>query len=79
MGVTGGEIAIWLREAGIFLDREEQFRDGFIEAPGDEMRGAYYKERREHAGADGHKERSWPRVFRGMLPPLEPAEASGNR
>ena len=51
MSITGGEIAIWLREAGIFLDCKEQFGDGFIEAPSDEMRGACYEERREQAGA----------------------------
>ena len=50
MGITGGEIAIWLWEAGIFLDCEEQFWDGFIEAPSDEMRGAYYEERRGTCG-----------------------------
>jgi hypothetical protein len=51
MGIAGGEVTICFREARIFLDCEEQFRDGFIEAPSDEMRGAYYEERREQAGA----------------------------
>src|SRR6516225_12233761 len=51
MGIAGGEVAICFREARIFLDCEEQFRDGFIEAPSDEMRGACYEERREQAGA----------------------------
>src|SRR5262249_933712 len=51
MGVAGGEIAIWRREARILLDRKEQFRHGFIEAPSQEMRLAYQRMRRTNAGA----------------------------
>ena len=38
MGVAGGEKAVWLREARILLDREEQFRHRLIKAPAEEMR-----------------------------------------
>ena len=41
MGVAGGELAIRLPEAWIFLDREEQFRRCFIEAAAEKMRGAH--------------------------------------
>jgi transposase len=38
MGVASGEIAIWLREARIFLDREKKLRDCLVEAAADEVR-----------------------------------------
>ena len=51
MGVAGGQNAMRVRLARILLDREEQRRHCFIEAPTDEMREAYYNKRRADAGA----------------------------
>jgi len=51
MGVAGGETAIRQRESWVLLDREEEVGHGLIEAPADEMRGAYYKGRRADADA----------------------------
>ena len=51
MRIAGGEITIRLRRARIFLDREEQFRHRFIEAPSEEMRAAYRSGRSAHTGA----------------------------
>ena len=51
MGVASGEIAIRRWVGWILLDREQQFRHRFIEAPSKEMRGTYQKERRADAGA----------------------------
>jgi len=45
MGVAGGEIAIGPRKVRTLLDREEQLGHGLVEAPADEMRDAYCKER----------------------------------
>jgi len=45
MGVAGGEIAKWRCAVRIFLDREAQFRHSLIEAPTEQMRRAYYRER----------------------------------
>src|SRR5712671_3424831 len=57
MGVAGGEKAIRLRVAWILLDREEEFRYCLIEAPSEEMRGAYYRHRRAVAGAGTEPQR----------------------
>ena len=46
MGIAGGEKAMSVRQARILLNCEEQLRHGLIEAPADEMRSAYYNERR---------------------------------
>jgi len=46
MGAASREKAIRPRVARILLDTEEQLRHGLMEAPADEMRGAYYNERR---------------------------------
>jgi hypothetical protein len=62
MGVAGGETAIRCWKAKIILNREEQFLHGFVEAPADEMRAAYDKERcadadagtKAHCGFEGH-------------------------
>ena len=50
MRVAGGEKAVGLRTGRILLDREEQLWHGLIEAPADEMRDAYCKERPADAG-----------------------------
>jgi hypothetical protein len=51
IGVAGGEKAIRLRVAWILLDREKELRHCPIEAPSEEMRGAYYRHRCAAAGA----------------------------
>src|SRR6516162_8599764 len=51
MGIAGGEIAIRVRVARILLDRQEKFRHRLIEAPSEEMCGAYYHERSAGTGA----------------------------
>jgi hypothetical protein len=51
MGVAGGEKTIRRWEAWILLNREEQLRHRLIEAPAEEMRGAYLMERRADPGA----------------------------
>jgi hypothetical protein len=51
MGIAGGEIAIWVRVARILLDRQEKYRHRLIEAPSQEMCGAYYHERSADTGA----------------------------
>ena len=57
MSQACGEKAIPRRAARIVLDREQQFWHGFIEAPAEKMRGAYYSERRANsdAGTETHR------------------------
>src|SRR5215469_5190012 len=57
MRITGGEIAIRHREARILLDREHEFRHCFIEPPSQEMRLAYYSERRADPSARAEPQR----------------------
>jgi hypothetical protein len=57
MSVAGREKAMRRREAWILLDREEQLRHGIIEAPSEEMRHTYRKERRADAGAGTEAQR----------------------
>jgi hypothetical protein len=45
-----GEVTIRLWIARIFLDCEEQFRHRFIEAPSEEMHGAYRCGRSAYTG-----------------------------
>ena len=66
MRVAGGEIAIRLRVAWILLDREEQLRHCLIEAPAEEMRGAYYEERRADAGAGTEAQRGFDMLDRDV-------------
>src|SRR5207248_3421482 len=49
--VAGSEKAIWVREARIFLDRDEEFRHRLLEAPADEVCHTYVEKRRSDAGA----------------------------
>jgi hypothetical protein len=74
MGVTGGEIAIRMRQARIFLDREQQFRHGLIEAPADEMRGTYYQERRADAGTGTEAQRGVDVLDRDVGPARPPSK-----
>jgi hypothetical protein len=68
MGVAGGENARRVREAWIFLDREEQFRYRLIEAPSEEMRGAYHAELGADARARSEAQRSFGVLDRTVGP-----------
>src|SRR5438105_11078792 len=57
MRVAGGEIAIWLRVAGILLDREEEFRHSLVEPPSKEMSTTHYRKRVGDAGARAEAQR----------------------
>src|SRR5215470_2955969 len=52
-----GEGAIWQRAAWILLDRKEQLRHRFIEAPAEEVRYTQVEERRPDAGAGTEAQR----------------------
>src|SRR5215472_8583640 len=58
MGVTGGKVAIRVREARVLLDREKQFRHRLSETPTKKMRGSYYLEGRADPGARTESQRS---------------------
>jgi hypothetical protein len=58
LGVAGGEEAILVCEARILLDREEELRHRLIEAPAEEMRIAYYRERVADSGTRAEAQRS---------------------
>ena len=58
MRVAGGENAVRMRMARILSDGEDQFRDRFIEAPAEEVRGADDTERRADLGARTEAQRS---------------------
>jgi hypothetical protein len=66
MGLAGGEYAIRHRVAWIVLDREAQLRHGLIEAPSEEMRCAYLKERRADAGAGAEAQRGFEMLDRDV-------------
>jgi len=57
MGVGSGEIAIWLREARIFLDREKKLRDCLVEAAADEVRAADYSKTGAEPGSRAETQR----------------------
>src|SRR4051794_31386027 len=46
MSIASGKKAIPVRESRIFLNCEEKFRQGLIEAPTEKMHGTYYNVRR---------------------------------
>ena len=64
--VAGGKSAIRLRVGQILLDREKQLRNGLIEAPTEEMCGAYPDEHWADAGARAEAQRCFAMLDRDV-------------